>query len=48
MKYTAELEKALRDAVIPGDQQEQAAALAKNSRTTEGEPSRWFSYGLFF
>ncbi|KIV67420.1 Aerobic glycerol-3-phosphate dehydrogenase [Bacillus mycoides] len=28
MKYTAELEKALRDAVIPVDQQEQAAALA--------------------
>ncbi|HDR7564984.1 MULTISPECIES: aerobic glycerol-3-phosphate dehydrogenase [Bacillus] len=28
MKYTAELEKALTDAVIPVDQQEQAAALA--------------------
>ncbi|MED1056116.1 aerobic glycerol-3-phosphate dehydrogenase [Bacillus mycoides] len=28
MKYTAELEKALSDAVIPVDQQEQAAALA--------------------
>lgn len=28
MKYTAELEKALTDAVIPIDQQEQAAALA--------------------
>ncbi|MEI4619916.1 aerobic glycerol-3-phosphate dehydrogenase [Bacillus cereus] len=28
MKYTAELEKALRDAVVPVDQQEQAAALA--------------------
>ncbi|WOA58486.1 aerobic glycerol-3-phosphate dehydrogenase [Bacillus mycoides] len=28
MKYTVELEKALRDAVIPVDQQEQAAALA--------------------
>ncbi|KAA0743430.1 glycerol-3-phosphate dehydrogenase/oxidase [Bacillus sp. AY3-1] len=28
MKYTAELEKALKDAVIPVDQQEQAAALA--------------------
>lgn len=28
MKYTAELEKALTDAVVPVDQQEQAAALA--------------------
>ncbi|MDM5153738.1 aerobic glycerol-3-phosphate dehydrogenase [Bacillus sp. DX1.1] len=28
MKYTAELEKALMDAVVPVDQQEQAAALA--------------------